>query len=108
MGVVKPGHENLVHVKLVCSGAPCHGFVELTTQVVGRHREGARVVFGPETLILAKGSFSLAVGKSASIALHLTPVGRKRLAHAEPHPLAAEFLISLTSGEASAKPVRVG
>jgi hypothetical protein len=107
MGVVKPGRSRLVHVKLECSGAPCHGLVELTMQVVGRHREGARVVLGPETLILAKGSFSLAVGKSASIALRLTPAGRKRLAHAEPHPLAAEFLISLGSGEASAKPVRV-
>jgi hypothetical protein len=106
-GVVKPGRSGLVHVKLECGGAPCHGLVELTAQVLGRHREGARVVFGPETLILAKGSFSLAVGKSASIALHPTPVGRKRLAHAEHHPLAAEFLISLASGEASAKPVRV-
>jgi hypothetical protein len=107
VGVLRPGRSRLVHVKLTCSGAPCHGLVELTAQVVGRHREGARVVFGPETLILAKGSFSLAVGKSASIALRLTPAGRKRLAHAEHHPLAAECLLSLASGEASATPVRV-
>jgi hypothetical protein len=106
-GVVKPGRSRLVHVKLECSGAPCHGLVELTTQVLGRHREGARVVLGPETLILAKGSFSLAVGKSASIALRLTPAGRKRLAHTERHPLAAEWLLSLASGEASATRVRV-
>lgn len=107
VGVIKPGRSSLVHVRLKCSGAPCRGLVELTAQVLGRRREGARVVLGPETLILAKGSFSLAVGGSASIALRLTPAGRKRLAHAERHPLAAQCLLSLASGKASAEPVRV-
>jgi hypothetical protein len=107
VGVIKPRHSSLVHVRLKCSGAPCRGLVELTAQVLGRRREGARVVLGPETLILAKGSFSLAVGRSASIVLRLTPAGRKRLAHVERHPLAAECLLSLTSGKASAEPVRV-
>jgi hypothetical protein len=107
MGVLKPGRSRLLHVKLTCNGAPCHGLLELTASVLARHREGARVVLGPETVILAKGSFSLAVGKSASIALRLTPAGRKRLAHTERHPLAAEWLLSLASGEASATRVRV-
>lgn len=98
MGVFKPGRSGLVHVKLKCSGAPCRGSVELTMQVVSGHRVGARVVVGPETLILAKGSFSLKVGKGAEIALRLTAAGRRRLAHVGRHPLAAELALTVVGG----------
>ncbi len=98
MGVFKPGRSGLVHVKLKCSGAPCRGSVELTVQVVSGHRVGARVVVGPETLILAKGSFSLKAGKGAEIALRLTTAGRRRLAHVGRHPLAAELALTVVGG----------
>ncbi len=98
MGVFKPGRSGLVHVKLKCSGAPCRGSVELTMQVVSGHRVGARVVVGPETLILAKGSFSLKAGKGAEIALRLTAAGRRRLAHVGRHPLAAELALTVVGG----------
>lgn len=96
--VIQPGRSGLVHVKLKCSDAPCRGSVELTTQVVSGHRVGARVVVGPETLILAKGSFSLKAGKEATIALHLTAAGRRRLAHVGRHPLAAQLAFSVVGG----------
>jgi hypothetical protein len=107
-GIPKPGRSRSVHVKLVCSAARCRGSVELTVQVVGRHREGVHVVLGPETLILAKGSFSLAAGKSARIALRLTAAGRRRLSRPRRHPLAAQLALSLAGGQTSVEPVRAG
>ncbi len=105
-GVIKPGRSRLVHVRLECSNARCHGSVELTVQVVGRHREGAHAVLGPETLVLAKGSFSLAAGKSARIALHLTAAGRRRLSRPRRHPLAAQLAFALAGGATSVQTVR--
>jgi len=96
--VIQPGRSGLLHVKLQCSGAPCRGSVELTVQVVSGHRVGARVVVGPETLILAKGSFSLKAGRVASVALHLTAAGKRRLAHVGRHPLAADIALSVLGG----------
>jgi hypothetical protein len=98
MGVFKPGRSGLLHVKLKCSGAPCRGSVELTTQVVSGHRVGARVVVGPEKLILAKGSFSLKAGRAASVVLRLTASGRRRLAHVGRHPLAVELALTVVGG----------
>jgi hypothetical protein len=107
-GVIKPGRSRLVHVKLACSGARCHGSVELTEQVVDRRLEGTRVVLSPETLVLARGSFSLAAGKSARIALRLTAAGRKRLSRPRRHLLAAQLALSVTGGATSVQSVRAG
>jgi hypothetical protein len=107
-GVIRPGRSSprLVYVELKCSDAPCHGSVALTVQVVGRHREGELVVVGPETVTLAKGSFSLGAGKSARVALRLTASGRKRLSHTMRHPLVAQLAFSLVGGKTSIESVR--
>jgi Carboxypeptidase regulatory-like domain len=88
-----------VHVK--CSQATCRGSIELTVQViVKRPLERRRSVLRRETIVLAKGSFSLAAGKSATVTLRLTATGRKRLAHAKRHPIAAKLILAV-KGEAT-------
>lgn len=98
----------LVRIEIKCSGGPCHGSVELTKEVVRRHRKGKMVVMRiEETLLMAKGSFSLAGGKSGTITLHLTETGRKLLANAQRHPLRAQLVLSPAGGKASTEQVRV-
>jgi hypothetical protein len=84
-----------VRAELRCSGAPCKGSIELTALVVGKHSTrgpDVHLVTGP---VLARGSFSLAKGHSATVLMRLTPIGRRRLAHAARHPLPHQFVISV-------------
>ncbi len=54
------------------------------------------------TLVLATGSFSLAGGHSGSVLLHLTPAGRRRLAHASRrHPVAVKLTLVMRGGKAT-------
>ncbi len=81
-------------VRLKCAMAPCRGSAELTLQVtVKRHRRG-KTISRRQTLILAKGSFSLAGGQAGPVRLRLTALGRKRLAHAKRHPLKLTLTLS--------------
>jgi hypothetical protein len=104
-GVLTPRRARL-RVKLRCSGAPCHGAVEVAMQVVGRHREDGIVMVGPHTVILAAGSVSLAAGHSATVVLRLTTAGRRRLA--KRRRLDAEVLLSVAGGATVTKSVQLG
>jgi Carboxypeptidase regulatory-like domain len=95
-------------VRLQCANAICQGTIELTTQVFLRHRSGRHTVSRRETLVLARGSFHLIAGKSATVALRLTPAGRARLAHAKRHPLNGDLVLSLQGGGTSTKSVLAG
>jgi hypothetical protein len=100
--------RNSVVVRLTCSdAAPCAGTAALTVQVLVRSRRGRRTVSRRQTLVLAKGSFSLKAGQTASVALRLTALGRQRLAHAQRHPLAAHLALSVKGARATAALVRV-
>jgi Carboxypeptidase regulatory-like domain len=94
-------------VRVTCSGAPCQGSAELTLQIVVKHRHKGRLVTRKTTLILAKGSFSLAAGQTGVVVLHLTTTGRTRLAHAKHHPVTAQLSLSLKGAKATVKRVRV-
>ncbi len=83
-------------VRLKCTRAPCRGSAELTLQVTVKRRRGGRTISHRQTLILAKGSFSLAGGQAGSVRLRLTALGRKRLAHAKRHPLKLKLTLSMT------------
>ncbi len=61
-----------------------------------------------KTLVLATGSFSLEGGHSGSVLLHLTPAGRRRLAHARHHRLAARLVLSVNGGGTVSRAVGVG
>lgn len=101
------GHPKALRVKLQCGGATCDGSVELTVKVLTKRRKGRKTITHKRTLVLARGSFSLAAGKSATVTLHLTVAGRKLLAHAKHHPLPAKLVLSPAGGETSTESVRV-
>ncbi len=107
--LVLTGHSKLLPVKLECRDlAACSGSVKLTVKVLTRQRKGKKkTVTTRGTLVLAKGSFSLAAGRIETITLRLTATGRKLLAHAKRHPLSAKLVISLAGGATSSESVRV-
>ncbi len=91
------GHSASMPLK--CTGVPCAGTIELTERVkVIKRRRGKRPTGKQETLVLAKGSYSLAAGAGASIAVRLTAAGTSALAAVPNHRLAAEAVISVSGG----------
>jgi hypothetical protein len=101
--VVVSGKSATVHV--TCSDAACSGSAELTLQIVVKHRKGKKTVSRKETLVLAKGSYSLAAGKSETLVLHLTAAGKARLAHVKHHPLTVKLSVSVERGTMVVKSV---
>jgi Carboxypeptidase regulatory-like domain len=93
------------HVPVTCRQASCTGTIELTEQVVVKQRKGSKTISEKRTLILAKGSYSLAAGHSATIALRLTSLGKSALAKAKQHRLAATAVASVTGGKTVRHPV---
>jgi hypothetical protein len=71
---------------------------------IERHK-GKRRVSNRETLVLAKGSFSLAEGDNTTAVLRLTTAGRQRLAQARHHPIAAALICSIQGGKTITKAV---
>jgi hypothetical protein len=77
----------------------------LTLQIMANRHEGRKAAFHRETLVLARGYFSLAKGKSAVAVLHLTAAGRQRLAQVKRYPLAANLILSVQGGKTVIKSV---
>jgi hypothetical protein len=93
-------------VDVECQAAACRGSIELTVQVPAKDGKGKTAAARTATLVLAKGSFSLAEGKRGTVVLHLTAVGKKRLAHASRrYPVAAKLVLSVQSGKTTTKSV---
>jgi len=103
--VVVSGRSATVHI--VCSDAACAGSAELTLRIVVKHRKGKKTVSRKETLVLAKGSYSLAAGKSGTLVLRLTAAGKARLAHVKHHPLTAKLSVSVKGGKTTLESVRI-
>jgi hypothetical protein len=91
--------KNATKVSIACANATCAGVVEVVERTVVKHHKGKK------TIVLAKGSYSLTAGKTGTITLHLTGVGRKKLAHARHHRVSAKLLISVTGGKQLEKTV---
>jgi hypothetical protein len=87
-------------VRIACSRAACQGSIELTLQIPAKSGAGktGKTSAARKTLALATGTFSLAGGHTRSVLLHLTPAGRRRLAHATGHPLAARLVLKMRGG----------
>jgi hypothetical protein len=92
-------------VPLLCTNASCAGTIELTQQVVVKQRKGKKTISKKKTVVLAKGSYALAAGKSATIAVRLTPAGRSALAKAKGHKLSVKAIVFVTGGTKVTKPV---
>jgi hypothetical protein len=98
---------NATHVRIACAHAACAGSVEVVEQVFVTHRKGTRTILKIETVVLAKGSYSLAAGTTGKVTLHLTATGRKKLAHARHHRVAGKLLLSVAGGKQLEKTVRL-
>ena len=102
------GSSLLAHVR--CGvGKACAGTVELLMQVEIKRHAGRRTISHEVVLVLARGSVSHAGdGENASIVLHLTTVGKRRLVNVgRRRPVAAELRLAVPSGKTIARPVQI-
>jgi alpha-tubulin suppressor-like RCC1 family protein len=102
------GGSLLVHVR--CGvGKACAGTVELLMQVAIKRHAGRRTISHEVVLVLAWGSVSQAGdGENASVVLHLTTVGKRRLVNVgRRRPVAAELRLAVPSGKTIARPVQI-
>jgi hypothetical protein len=86
--------KGAVRVKLACREARCSGTIKLTTA------KGRRVV-------LAKGTYGLARGKSKTIVLRLTRSGRKAFEHSRVQPVHARLVIAIKGARTLSRAITV-
>lgn len=86
---------NSARVPIVCAGATCAGTIELTEQVVVKHRHRRKT---RKTLVLGRTKYALGAGHSAVIAVPLTSTGKSALAKAKHHRLSAKVSASAIGG----------
>jgi hypothetical protein len=92
--------KGAARVPIACARANCAGTVELTEQrIVVKSRRGRRTTSKRETLILGKGSYSLAAGRGATVVVHLTASGRSALTGSRHHELSAKVVVSVSGGK---------
>lgn len=94
--------KNATKVSIACANAACLGSAEVLERSVAKRRKGRSK---KATVVLAKGSYSLAAGKSGTVMLRLTSEGRKHLAHARRHRMSAKLVIAVTGGKQIEKSV---
>jgi hypothetical protein len=94
-----------VRVPIACASAACGGTIELTEQVVVKHRKGKKTTTKRSTVLLAKGSYSLAAGQKMTIVVHLTANAIRTLATANPHKRSATAVVTVTGGTTVKKSV---
>ncbi len=85
-------------VPIACANANCTGTIELTERIVIRRRHHGETKTERETFVLARGSYALSAGHSATILVRLTHTGKHALARARHHGLSAKLLASVTGG----------
>ena len=89
-------------VPIACSNATCKGTIELTGQVTvkGKGKKAKK-----KTVMLAKGSYSLAAGKKATISVRVTAAGKSALVAAKGHKLSGKAGVTVTGGTTVKKSV---
>jgi len=90
-------------VPIACANAACAGSIELTGQIAvkGKGKKKAK----KKTVVLGKGTYSLAAGKSATIVVRLSAAGKSALAKAKGHKLSGKAGVTVTGGVTVSKPV---
>jgi hypothetical protein len=84
--------DHTLRVRLRCEQTRCRGTLELLAR--GR-------------VILAKGTFSIAHGKTETVTLHLTRADAGRLAHLGTRHMAARLTVVLSAGQATTETTEV-
>jgi hypothetical protein len=92
-------------VPIACAKANCAGSIELTDQVPAKAKKGKKTTSKKQTVVLAKGSYSLAAGKSATIVVRLMAAGKSALATAKKRLLSGKLLVTVAGGTTVQKPV---
>ncbi len=85
-------------VPIACANATCTGTIELTEQIVVKHRHHGKTRSKLQTVVLARGSYALTAGQSATILVRLTHTGKSALAKARRHRLSATARVSVAGG----------
>jgi hypothetical protein len=83
--------EGYIPVKLSCKNAPCSGTAELVKREV----------------VLAKTSYSIGRGTTATVELRLTQAGSKTFADASQHPIAKKLLVTARGGKVTTRTILV-
>jgi hypothetical protein len=99
--------KNATKVSIACATASCVGSVKAVETIVTKHRKGHKTIIKTEKLVLATGSYSLAAGKTGTVTLHLTSVGKVKLAQASHHRVSSKLIVSVTGGKALEKTVQL-
>jgi len=94
-------------VRVTCEDRACRGSVRLVEMVKVHVKHGNKKVVKTETVSLAGASLRLAAGKSATLALALSPTGHTVLAKVAKHPLHETLQVSLIGATTTSKPVLV-
>ena len=107
--------RGMLPVRLDCRSAACAGTARLIRTVrvklhskssaKGRRRRPSR--WKTQTQVLAAAAYGVAAGKTATVYLRLTAVGRRLLRGVAAHPLNAVLDLTASGGRQTAAPVRV-
>jgi len=84
--------KDTAKASIACANAACVGTAKLTARVGARHGR-------KRTVVLAKGSYSLAAGTHGSVALRLTGSGAKALLAARHRTLSGKLTVSVKVGK---------
>jgi hypothetical protein len=87
--------KGAIKVKLGCRTAHCSGTVKLTTTAKRK------------TVVLAKASYALVRGRTATISVRLPKAGRKALKHSRARAVRAKLVISLKGARTISKTVAI-
>jgi Carboxypeptidase regulatory-like domain len=82
-------------VPVACANAACAGTIELTGKVAVKSK-GKKAK--EKTVVLGKGSYSLAANTKATIAVRLSAAGKSALAKAKGHKLSGKAGVTVTGG----------
>lgn len=96
-----------VRVGVVCGLLPCSGTVVLTVRIAVAGRSRGKHHTRTQTIVLARGSLSLASGARGSILVDLTQAGARTLAHVRGHSMTATLSIALHGSSPLTRSVRI-
>jgi hypothetical protein len=89
--------KDTAKAKIACANAACGGIAELTARVGAKHGR-------KQTVVIAKGSYSLAAGMHGTVALRLTGRGAKAMLAAKHRTLSGKLTISVKVGKTLSHP----
>ena len=97
--------KSATKVSITCANASCAGSVEVLVKVSVKHGKGHKRK--PTTVVLAKGPYSLAAGKTGTATLRLSAAGKQQLAHARRHRMSAKLIVTVVGGKKIEKTVLI-